>query len=64
MLLSLLVMPLFARDVGAEQNCSAMVPELLNPYFIMRRISFQADHERCREREFHSSLTGIIEIRL
>jgi len=39
----LVVVPPFAWDVGAEQNRSAMIFELLNPYAVMRRISFQQD---------------------
>jgi len=37
----LVVVPPFARDVGAEQNRSAMIFEPLNLYAVMRGISFQ-----------------------
>ena len=44
----IVVLP-FAGDVGAEQNCSAMVVEPLNPYMytVMHRINFQAGQGRC-----------------
>jgi hypothetical protein len=40
----LVVVPPFARDVGAEP----MTFEPLNPYTVMHRISFQAGSGRCR----------------
>ena len=43
----LVIVPPCARDVGAEQNRSAMVFELFNPYAIIHGISFQVGQKRC-----------------